>query len=107
MLTIPTTRLPDRSHPALTNGDRAAGPLHWLFRAGRSVWLSLERTGQERARRELRRLADRWAIGDPELASRLRAASRFDTGTCGSADGSHPVGGAVASAPTSVAGSAS
>ncbi len=49
-----------------------------LSRAGVAIWHTLEDVGQARANRELRLLADRCAITDPELAHQLRQASKFD-----------------------------
>jgi hypothetical protein len=57
----------------------AAALVVWLSRVGRSIWRALETAGQRRAARELRALAAWHEPFDPELARRLREASRFDT----------------------------
>lgn len=50
-----------------------------LFRrAGGAVWRYLEDVGQTRANRQLRMLADRWSLSDPELARQMRSAADFD-----------------------------
>ncbi len=46
---------------------------------GRSIWDALAATGQRRAARELRELAQRWESIDPAVAQQLREASRDDT----------------------------
>ena len=46
---------------------------------GRSIWDALAATGQRRAARELRELAQRWEQIDPAVAQHLREASRYDT----------------------------
>jgi hypothetical protein len=46
---------------------------------GRSVWDALAATGQRRAARELRELAQRWASIDAAVAQQLREASHHDT----------------------------
>ena len=44
--------------------------------AGRSVWTFFGQLGESRARNELTRMADSYALTQPELAAQLRAASR-------------------------------
>jgi hypothetical protein len=46
---------------------------------GRSIWDALAATGQRRAARELRELAERWDSIDPAVARQLREASRHDS----------------------------
>jgi hypothetical protein len=46
---------------------------------GHSIWDTLAATGQRRAARELRELAQRWESIDPAVAKQLREASRYDT----------------------------
>ncbi len=46
---------------------------------GRSIWDALVATGQRRAARELRELAQRWESVDAAVAQQLREASRHDT----------------------------
>jgi hypothetical protein len=46
---------------------------------GHSIWDALAATGQRRAARELRELAQRWESIDPAVARQLREASRHDT----------------------------
>jgi len=58
---------------------RAAALAVWLLRLGRSIWRTLERAGQRRAARELLAQAAWHEPFDPELARRLREASRFDS----------------------------
>ena len=55
----------------------AAALLALARRAGLAVWRGLEAYGCARAQRELRYLHDRWETSDPQLAQRLRAASKF------------------------------
>jgi hypothetical protein len=43
---------------------------------GRSIWRALEQSGQRRAQRELRELAQRQAPFDPALAQQLFAAAQ-------------------------------
>jgi hypothetical protein len=50
-----------------------------LQRAGYTIWRALQRAGQERASRELRRLAGHWETRDPALSRELLEASRFDS----------------------------
>ena len=57
----------------------AAASAVWLSRVGRSIWRALERAGQQRAARELLARAAWHEPFDPELARRLREASRFET----------------------------
>lgn len=61
-----------RTTPTLLQAVGAA-----LQALGAALWASLEAVGERRARRELDRLARRWAPFDPGLATQLRqAASR-------------------------------
>jgi hypothetical protein len=46
---------------------------------GRSIWNAMAATGQRRAARELRELAQRWQSIDAAVAQQLREASRHDT----------------------------
>jgi hypothetical protein len=46
---------------------------------GHSIWDALVTTGQRRAARELRELAQRWESIDATVAQQLREASRHDT----------------------------
>ena len=46
---------------------------------GRGIWDTLAATGQRRAARELRELAQRWQSIDAAVAQQLREASRHDT----------------------------
>jgi hypothetical protein len=46
---------------------------------GHSIWDALAATGQRRAARELRELAQRWDSIDAAVAQQLREASRHDT----------------------------
>lgn len=50
-----------------------------LQRAAKAVWEGLEDVGQARASRELRRVADHYAISDPQLAKQILAASAYDS----------------------------
>jgi len=43
---------------------------------GRSIWRALEAMGESRARGELERMADAYALTRPALAAQLRSASR-------------------------------
>ena len=46
---------------------------------GHSIWDALAATGQRRAARELREMAQRWESIDATVAQQLREASRHDT----------------------------
>lgn len=46
---------------------------------GRRVWGFLEAAGERRARRELNRLAQGYAISQPQLAAQLREAAAHTT----------------------------
>lgn len=63
-------KFPSASTAAASDSASQAGR---LSRIGAAVWRALESIGQSRARRELLLLADRWAVGQPELAAQLRA----------------------------------
>ena len=57
---------------------RDVKPSSLLRRVGLAIWHGLEDIGQARAHREMRLMADCWAVSDPEMARQLRAASSFD-----------------------------
>ncbi len=63
-----------------------------LRRAGSKAWHGLEKAGEARANREMRQLADCWAITSPELARELRAAIERDVTTRGSASDNSAAG---------------
>jgi hypothetical protein len=64
------------AHRALASAVRRA-----VARAGRAVWRALEAQGRARARLELRKAAERYALAQPDIARTLRAASRYDAGS--------------------------
>lgn len=67
-------------HTALqASASPAAGQQQSLLRrAGLAFWHAMEDFGQARANRQLRLMADRWELSDPELAAELRKATEFD-----------------------------
>jgi hypothetical protein len=65
--------------PSVESPYKRQTPTLWQV-IGQSIWRGLEASGQRRAARELRQLAERWQTIDPALAQQLREASRHDTG---------------------------
>jgi hypothetical protein len=69
----------------MSTHSHAFRPIQWpalsslvapLAHAGRQLWDFLAIAGERRAQNELRRLANSYAISQPELAARLREAAR-------------------------------
>ncbi|WP_418314889.1 hypothetical protein [Piscinibacter sakaiensis] len=71
----PTSRLRADAPPAALRLFGQVGST--LRRAGGAVWHHLEDIGQARAEREIRLLALRWSVIDPELGQRLLEGSRI------------------------------
>lgn len=67
---VNTMKFPPAATAARASAPAQAGR---LARFGAAVWRTLEGIGQSRARRELLALAERWDVGQPELAAQLRA----------------------------------
>ncbi len=64
--------------PSAESPYKRQTPTLWQV-IGQEIWRALESSGQRRAARDLRQLAERWETIDPALAQQLREASRYDT----------------------------